>query len=111
MRHRLAAIAVLLAAMAATPPAAARPSDQARRVEGAVRAMERGVKMLSQGRPAEALAEFEHATELVPDADQPYRRAAEALELLGRPAVSPVVRNRGNLNIQPRSGAIARSAG
>ena len=83
------ALALLLSLILGAPAIAApRPVDRgkARKVEEALRAMERGVKALSAGRPEDALVEFDRASELVPDADKPHRRAADTLEQLGRHA-------------------------
>jgi tetratricopeptide (TPR) repeat protein len=55
----------------------------------AQRAMERGVKARSRGDLASALAAYEEAQRLVPEANLPYRFGAEVLEAMGRwePAV------------------------
>lgn len=62
------------------PPAPAAPSadDEARA------AIKRGLAAYARHEPDNALAEFKRASELVPDANQPHRYAAEALVELER---------------------------
>lgn len=62
------------------PPAPAPPSaDDEARV-----AIKRGIAAFARHEPEAALAEFKRASELVPDANQPHRYAAEALVELER---------------------------
>ncbi|NOU30499.1 MAG: tetratricopeptide repeat protein, partial [Polyangiaceae bacterium] len=76
-----------LVVLASAAPAAAdgdAPTDSAARENEARQAMQRGINLYGRGDAQGALAEYERAKALVPDANLPYRYAAEALLTLGR---------------------------
>jgi tetratricopeptide (TPR) repeat protein len=68
---------------AATPPAPGPPGAQPNEVR-ALEAMRRGIAAFARGNSSAALAEYVAAEKLVPEANAPYRYAAEALLALGR---------------------------
>ncbi len=86
-RHIAFAMTALVV-LASTVPAAAddAPTESAARETEARQAMQRGINLYGRGDAQGALAEYEHAKTLVPDANLPYRYAAEALITLGRTA-------------------------
>ncbi len=78
-----------LVVLASAAPAAAdgdASTDSATRENEARQAMQRGINLYGRGDAQGALAEYERAKALVPDANLPYRYAAEALLTLGRTA-------------------------
>jgi tetratricopeptide (TPR) repeat protein len=78
-----------LVVLASAAPAAAdgdAPTDGPARENEARQAMQRGINLYGRGDAQGALAEYERAKALVPDANLPYRYAAEALLTLGRTA-------------------------
>ncbi len=86
LRHIGFVLAASLA-VASARPAVARadePADAASRETEARQAMQRGINLYGRGDAQGALAEYERAKALVPDANLPYRYAAEALLTLGR---------------------------
>lgn len=76
-RVAFAALSLVLAAVV-TRPALADDEDEARA------AMRRGVAAVARGEAELALVEYETAKRLVPEANVPYRYAADALAMLGR---------------------------
>lgn len=92
MRFGPALLSLLLAlgATGASPTAAvASPASKprkatAREEDEARTAVKRGLVLAARGSPAEALVQYERAKELVPDANLPYRYAAQVLVELGR---------------------------
>jgi tetratricopeptide (TPR) repeat protein len=77
-RARAVIFCGIAAALFAAPAARADAKSEARD------AVRRGLQAFARGDAAAALAEYEHAEQLVPDANLPYRYAAEALAALER---------------------------
>lgn len=80
------AAAIALASAHPAVASADEPADSASREAEARQAMQRGINLYGRGDAQGALAEYERAKALVPDANLPYRYAAEALLALGRTA-------------------------
>lgn len=66
------------------PPAPAPPPSQPTREDEAREAVKRGFAAFARGDAEAALVEYQRAEQLVPEANLPYRYAAEALVKLGR---------------------------